>query len=32
MAKPEVGDLISSAKTIKVGANNVRLLVDQERQ
>jgi cytochrome c-type biogenesis protein CcmH len=32
MAKPEVGDLISSAQTIKVGANNVRLLVDQVRQ
>lgn len=32
MAKPEIGDLISSAQTIKVGANNVRLLVDQVRQ
>jgi cytochrome c-type biogenesis protein CcmH len=32
MAKPETGDLISVAKTIKVGAENVRLLVDQERQ
>jgi cytochrome c-type biogenesis protein CcmH len=32
MAKPETGDLISAAKTIKVGAENVRLLVDQERQ
>ncbi len=32
MAKPETGDLISSAQTIKVGANNVRLLVDQVRQ
>lgn len=32
MAKPEVGDLISSAQTIKVGANNVRLRVDQVRQ
>ena len=32
MAKPEVGDLISTVQTIKVGANNVRLLVDQIRQ
>jgi cytochrome c-type biogenesis protein CcmH len=32
MAKPESGDLISSAKTIKVGSENVRLLVDQVRQ
>jgi cytochrome c-type biogenesis protein CcmH len=32
MAKPEPGDLISTVKTIKVGANNVRLLVDQVRQ
>ena len=32
MAKPETGDLISVAKTIKVGAENVRLLVDQVRQ
>lgn len=32
MAKPETGDLISAVKTIKVGAENVRLLVDQERQ
>ena len=32
MAKPEAGDLISSAKTIKVGSENVRLLVDQVRQ
>jgi cytochrome c-type biogenesis protein CcmH len=32
MAKPETGDLISAAKTIKVGAENVRLLVDQVRQ
>jgi cytochrome c-type biogenesis protein CcmH len=31
MAKPEAGDLISSAQTIKVGTNNVRLLVDQVR-
>jgi len=32
MAKPEAGDLISSVQTIKVGANNVRLLVNQVRQ
>jgi cytochrome c-type biogenesis protein CcmH len=32
MAKPETGDLISAAKTIKVGAENVQLLVDQVRQ
>ncbi|WP_114639041.1 c-type cytochrome biogenesis protein CcmI [Polynucleobacter necessarius] len=32
MAKPEVGDLISVVKTVKVGANSVRLLVDQVRQ
>ncbi|WP_415077787.1 c-type cytochrome biogenesis protein CcmI [Polynucleobacter necessarius] len=32
MAKPEAGDLISSVQNIKVGANNVRLLVDQVRQ
>ena len=32
MAKAEAGDLISSAKTIPVGATNVRLLVDQVRQ
>ena len=32
MAKPEAGDLISAAQTIKVGANNARLLVDQVRQ
>jgi cytochrome c-type biogenesis protein CcmH len=32
MAKPETGDLISAVKTIKVGAEKVRLLVDQERQ
>ena len=31
MAKPETGDLISVAKTIKVGTENVRLLVDQVR-
>lgn len=32
MAKPEAGDLISTAQTIKVGANNARLLIDQVRQ
>ena len=32
MAKPEAGDLTSSAQTIKVGAKDVRLLVDQVRQ
>ncbi|WP_174220943.1 c-type cytochrome biogenesis protein CcmI [Polynucleobacter necessarius] len=32
MAKPEVGDLMSTVQTVKVGANNVRLLVDQVRQ
>jgi cytochrome c-type biogenesis protein CcmH len=32
MAKPEVGDLISSPQIVKVGANNVRLVIDQVRQ
>ncbi len=32
MAKPEAGDLISAAQTIKVGEKNVRLLVNQVRQ
>ena len=32
MAKPEAGDFISSVQTIKVGASNVRLLIDQVRQ
>ena len=32
MAKPEAGDLISSAQTVKLGAKNVVLLVDQIRQ
>jgi cytochrome c-type biogenesis protein CcmH len=32
MAKPEVGDLISAAKTVKVGAENIQLLIDQVRQ
>jgi cytochrome c-type biogenesis protein CcmH len=31
MAKPEPGDLISTAQTIQVGTKNVRLLVDQVR-
>ena len=32
MAKPEAGDLISSPQTVKVGAGNVRLVIDQVRQ
>lgn len=32
MAKPEAGDLISSAKTVKVGSENIQLLIDQVRQ
>jgi cytochrome c-type biogenesis protein CcmH len=32
MAKPEAGDLISTPKTVKVGANNIRLVIDQVRQ
>ena len=32
MAKPEVGDLISAAQIVKVGANNIRLVIDQTRQ
>lgn len=32
MAKPEAGDLISSPQTVKVGASNVRLVIDQVRQ
>lgn len=32
MAKPEAGDLISNVQTIKVGAKDARLLVDQVRQ
>lgn len=32
IAKPDPGDLISSVKTVKVGASNVRLVVDQVRQ
>lgn len=32
MARAEVGDLISAVQTVKVGSNQVRLLVDQVRQ
>jgi cytochrome c-type biogenesis protein CcmH len=32
MAKPEAGDLMSSAKTVKVGSKQVQLLIDQVRQ
>ena len=32
MAKPEVGDLISTPQIVKVGANNIRLVIDQVRQ
>lgn len=32
MAKPEVGDLISAVQIVKVGANNIRLVIDQVRQ
>ena len=32
MAKPEPGDLISAPQTVKVGAGNVRLVIDQVRQ
>ena len=32
MAKPEVGDLISAAQIVKVGASNIRLVIDQVRQ
>jgi len=32
MAKPEAGDLISTVKTVKVGASQVQLVVDQVRQ
>ena len=31
MAMPEAGDLISKSQTIKVGATNVRLMIDQVR-
>jgi len=32
MAKPESGDLISATKTVKVGSENIQLLIDQVRQ
>jgi cytochrome c-type biogenesis protein CcmH len=32
MAMPEAGDLISAPQTVKVGANNIRLVIDQVRQ
>jgi cytochrome c-type biogenesis protein CcmH len=32
MAEPEAGDLISTTQTVKVGANNIRLVIDQVRQ
>ena len=32
MAMPESGDLISAPQTVKVGANNIRLVIDQVRQ
>jgi len=32
MAKPEVGDLISAPQIVKVGASNIRLVIDQVRQ
>ena len=32
MAKPEAGDLISATKTVKVGSENIQLLIDQVRQ
>jgi len=32
MAKPEPGDLISSPQTVKVGASDVRLVIDRVRQ
>jgi cytochrome c-type biogenesis protein CcmH len=32
MAKPEAGDLISSVQTVKVGSNQVKLLINQVRQ
>jgi cytochrome c-type biogenesis protein CcmH len=31
MAKPEAGDFISAPQTVKVGANNIRLVIDQVR-
>ena len=32
MAKPEVGDLISTVQTIQIGSKNARLLIDRVRQ
>jgi cytochrome c-type biogenesis protein CcmH len=32
MAKPEAGDLLSAPKTVKVGAEQVQLIVNQVRQ
>ncbi len=32
MAKPEVGDFISAPQIVKVGADNIRLVIDQVRQ
>ena len=32
MARAEAGDLISAVQTVKVGSNQVKLLVDQVRQ
>jgi len=32
MAKPEAGDLMSSPQTVRVGASNVRLVINQVRQ
>ena len=32
MAMPESGDLISAPQIVKVGANNIRLVIDQVRQ
>jgi len=32
MAKPEAGDLMSSVQTVKVGSNQVKLLINQVRQ
>jgi len=32
MAKAEVGDLLSSQQTVKVGSSNIRLNIDQVQQ
>jgi len=32
MAKPEAGDLISAPQVVKIGASNLRLVIDQIRQ